>query len=295
MEVRRKRTIFLAAIILLVAILVIGTVVILLRGPRDSVVELISSTDTEYVVDDLYEGKMTIPRFDIPANSYDPESFSERRGIVSYEGGTSRTGINVNMQKGEIDWEAVAAGGVDFAMIRVGFRMNETGIIVADTSFEDNMQGAIDAGIPVGVYFYSKAVTETEAEEEATFVLEQIRGYNVTYPVAFYWEYDLADDGSKDLNSRTVRCNGDQVTGFIDTFCKKVKASGRTAAFYCNKSMGYGSLDLAKLSGYDMWYAEFRSIPSFYYDFAMWQYTKEGNVPGIEKTVPVTLCFKNYG
>ena len=295
METKRKRNLFLAVTVLLVAVLVIVIAATALRGPRDSAAELVSSTGTELVVNDLYDGDMTIPRFSLPVNSYNPEDFVERKGIVTYEGGTSLVGINVNDQKGEIDWAQVAGGGVDFAMIRVGFRMNKTGKIVPDANFEDNIQGALDAGLPVGVYFYSKAITDAEAEEEATFVLERIRGYNVTWPVAIYWEYDLADDGSRDLDSRTVKCNGDQVTGFLDTFCKKVKAAGFTASYYCDKTMGYESLDLDRLAGYEMWYAEFKTIPSFYYAFGMWQYTKEGTVPGIGKAVPIDLAFQDYG
>lgn len=297
MDSVKKRNIFLAIILLLVAVLVVAAVVTVMKGPRESSVELVSKiSPTELQVNDLYEGQMVIPYFDIPTNSYKPDQFIEKKkGLITYEGGESLMGINVNDQRGSIDWAQVAESGVDYAMIRVGFREYGRGKIVADEQFEANIKGALDAGIPVGVYFYSKAVTDAEAEEEATFVLEKIRGYNVKYPVAFYWVYDTKDDGSRDENSRTVRCNGDQVTGFIDTFCKKVKAAGYTASFYCDKEMGYKSLDLSKLSGYDMWYAEFRTAPSFYYDFGIWQYTKEGIVPGIEGNVPLNLSLKKYG
>ncbi len=296
MDSIKKRNLFLAVILFLVAALVIIAAVTLMKGPRKSVVELVSETATEYVVNDLYDGKMTIPKFDIPGNSYKPDDFTElRKGIVTYKDGESKLGINVNSQKGEIDWGQVAANGVDYAMIRVGFRKYGTGKLMPDENFEANIQGALAEDLPVGVYFYSKAVTVAEAEEEATFVLEQIRNYSVTYPVAIYWEYDTKDDGSKDENSRTVGCNGDQITEIIDTFCKKVKATGRTASFYCDKAMGYEKLDLKRLSGYEMWYAEFRTVPSFYYDFGMWQYTKEGAVPGISKKVPISLSLKKYG
>ncbi len=294
MDSSKKRSLFLAVILALVVVLVTVAAITLIRGPRASSVELVSETTAEYIVNDLYEGKMTIPKFNLPGNSYKPDDFVERNGIVSYEGGESLVGINVNMQKGDIDWGQVAAGGVDYAMIRVGFRGYDTGKLTPDANFKANIEGATEANLPVGVYFYSKAVTEAEAEEEAAFVLEQIRGYSVKYPVAFYWEYDVKDDGSLDQSSRTVRCNGEQVTGFIDTFCKKVKAAGYTPSYYCDKDMGYEKLDLDQLSGYEMWYAEFRAIPSFYYNFGMWQYTKEGTVPGISKQVPISLALKKY-
>ncbi len=295
MDSIKKRNIFLAVILALVAILVVVIVTTLMQGPRDSSVELVSETSTEYIVNDLYEGNMNIPKFNIPGNSYKPDSFSEQKGIVTYKDGVSEVGINVNQKKGDIDWAQVAANGVDYAMIRVGYRNYGDGKLLPDEKFADNIKGATEAGLPVGVYFYSKAVTDAEAEDEATFVLEQIREYSVTYPVAFYWEYDLQSDGSLDQDSRTKQCNGDQVTGFIDTFCKKIKASGRTASFYCDKSMGYEKLDLERLSGYEMWYAEFRTVPSFFYDFGMWQYTKEGSVPGISEKVPINLSLKKYG
>ncbi len=294
MDSMRKRWIFLLSTGVLAVVLVVAVIVTLMQGPRESTVELISQTDTEYIVDDLYEGQMSIPKFQISGSSYKPDDFVEKRGIVTYEGGDSWVGINVNQKKGEIDWAQVAANGVDYAMIRVGYRNYGDGRLMPDTLFEENIKGATEAGLPVGVYFYSKAVTDAEAEEEATYVLEQIRTYNITYPVVFYWEYDLKEDGSLDQDSRTKQCNGDQVTGFVDTFCKKVKAASYTAGFYCDKTMGYEKLDLEKLSGYEMWYAEFRTVPSFFYDFGMWQYTKEGTVPGISEKVPISLALKKY-
>ncbi len=296
MDSVKKRNLFWAVTALLVAVLIIVSIVILAKGPRDSSVELVSkSGSAELTVNDMYDGQMTIPYFDIPTSSYKPDSFLENKGVITYEGGDSFVGINVNSKRGDIDWQQVKDSGVDYAMIRVGWRADEGGKIAEDEKFEDNIKGATEAGLPVGVYFYSKAVTDAEAEEEATFVLEKIRTYNVTYPVAIYWEYDTKDDGTPDESKRTVRCNGDQVTGFIDTFCKKIEATGRTASFYCDKSMGYTKLDLSKLSDYDMWYAEFRSVPSFYYNYTMWQYTKSGTVPGIEGEVPINLSLKKYG
>lgn len=296
MDFLKKRNLFLAVTILLVVIIVAVSAVLLARGPRESSVELIKNNqDGTLEVDDLNDGSMTIPYYDIPTNSYQPEDFREAgNGVITYEGGESYVGINVNSKTGEIDWNQVAESGVDFAMIRVGYRGKGDGNIVLDTNFQANITGATEANIPVGVYFYSKAVTDDEADKEATFVLEQIRGYNVTYPIAFFWEYDTTSDGSVDQSSRTVQCNGDQVTGFIDTFCNKVEMAGFTACYYATKTMAYDKLDLSRLTNYDLWYAEYASKPSFYYDFGMWQYTDEGTVPGISTSVPITLALKSY-
>ncbi len=289
-----RKTLFLGITVVLVVLIITISAVMLAKGPRQSSVELLEKNGAQAKVNDMYEGDMTIPFWNIPVNTFPPEDFKEDKGVVAYTGGDSTIGINVSQKMGDIDWAAVAASEVDFAMIRVGFRQNEKGRITPDANFEANMQGAADAGLPVGVYFYSKAVTDAEADEEAAFVLEQIRPYKMTYPVAFYWEYDRKDDGDVNEKSRTVRCNGDQVTGFIQTFCKKVKTAGYKPCFYSDKDMGYNSLDLSRIAEYDMWYAEARPAPSFYYEFDMWQYTKEGEVPGISNTVPVTLCLKEY-
>lgn len=296
MDAIKKRNLFLLLIGFLVVLLVVICAVTLAQGPRDTSVELVSNNGTtDRTVVDMYEGEMTIPYFDVPISSYKPDDFLERNGVITYEGGDSYLGINVNYKMGEIDWNQVAASGVDYAMIRVGFRGKDNGRISLDKNFETNIKGALEAGLPVGVYFFSKAVTDAEAEEEATFLLEQIKGYNITYPVAFYWKYGTKDDGSKDEEDRSIRCNGQQVMGFINTFCKKVKAAGFTASYYCDKSMGYESLDLEALRDYDMWYAEYRAVPSFFYNYQMWQYTTEGTIPGIEKQVPITLALKSYG
>lgn len=288
-----KKNLFLGITALLIVAIIAISAVMLSRGPRTSSVELLEKNGTTARVNDMYEGDMTIPWYDIPVNTFNPEDFEEKNGVVTYSG-SSFVGINVSQKMGDIDWPAVAASGVDFAMIRVGYRGNEKGRISPDSNFEQNMQGALDAGLPVGVYFYSKAVTDAEADEEAGFVLEQIRPYSMTYPVVMYWEYDRKDDGDVNEKSRTVRCNGDQVTGFIQTFCKKVKSVGYNVGFYCDKTMGYESLDLSRLSEYDLWYAETRAAPSFFYAFTMWQYTKTGEVPGIGKPVPVTISLKEY-
>ena len=288
-----RKTLFLGATALLVVVIIVISAVMLARGPRTSSVELLEKDGNTAKVNDMYEGDMTIPYYDIRTSNYNPEDFEEKNGVVTYAG-DSFVGINVSQKAGEIDWNAVAESGVEFAMIRVGYRGNDKGRISLDSNFEANITGATEAGLPVGVYFYSKAVTDTEAEEEANFVLEQIRPYQMTYPVAIFWEYDRKDSGEVDEKSRTVRCNGDQVTGFIQTFLKKIKTVGYITAFYADKKMGYESLDLSRLTDHDMWYAEYQPAPSFYYDYKMWQYTKDGEVPGISKPVPITISLKEY-
>lgn len=292
-----RRNIFLAAIALLVVAIVAISGMTLAQGPRTSSVRLISRDGSTAQVDDLYEGNMSIPFYDIAQNRYKPDDFAEEKGVVEYIGeGSSTVGISVNEKKGDIDWQQVKENGVDFVMIRVGLREKIKGRIRVDANFEKNIQGAADAGLAIGVYFYSKAVTDAEAEAEATFVLEQIRDYDVSisYPIAIYWEYDLKDDGTQDESSRTVRRNGEQVTGFIDTFCNKIKVAGFHPCYFAEKSMAYNRLNLGRLGNYDLWYGEYRAAPSFFYDFAIWQYTENGRVPGISEPVPINIAMKSY-
>lgn len=265
------------------------------QGPRTSSVAVISDNGSDTLtVDDLYEGKMTIPKFDAPKSDYKPDLFVEQNKVITYENEVSTIGINVNQKRGDIDWAAVKESGVDFAMIRVGYRGKERGQILLDAKFQQNIEGALAAGLQVGVYFNSQAITEAEATEEAVFVLEQIKLQQVTYPVDIYWQYATDDNGEPDISARTTGLNGEQATGVIEAFCKKITASGRHAGYYADKKMGYESLNLSRLKDYDMWYAEYQKVPSFYYDFQMWQYSNEAEVPGVADKVPISIAMVQY-
>lgn len=298
---KTNKVLFLAVTVLLVVVIIGTSAMILAKGPRTSLVELVSQEGSSAVVDDLYEGHMTIPYWDIPTSPYEVNDFAEEENVVSYLGGNSTLGVSLYEKCGEVDWEQLKTSGIDFVMIRAGYRSKYQGTIFLDKEFENNLAGAEAAGIPVGIYFYSKAISDVEAEEEAEYVLDLVRGHSIKYPIAFYWEYDLKDDGSQDESARVTRCNGEQATGFIDTFCGIIRKAGFTPAFYATKSHAYNRLNLSRLSNYDMWYSEYQAKPSFYYDFKMWQYTDSGSVPGIypdqEKggKVRITLCMKKYG
>ena len=160
-----KRNIFLAVTALLVAVIVGVSAVTLAQGPRTSSVEMISRTGSQAEVNDYYDGNTTIPYYDIALNSYSLDDFVEENSVVEYTGADSYVGVSVNEKKGDIDWEQVKNSGVDFAMIRVGLREKMKGRIKADANFVQNITGATKAGLQVGVYFYSKAATDAEADE----------------------------------------------------------------------------------------------------------------------------------
>ena len=160
----------------------------------------------------------------------------------------------------EIDWQRVADSGVQFAILRVGYRGYTEGAIQEDAYFTQNLEGAIDAGLDVGVYFFSQAIDEQEAREEARFVLDKISGYLLAFPVFFDWEKigSEARSDTMDLASLTI---------VTDTFCTEIRNAGYQAGLYFNQQLGYEELHLPSLQTYTFWLAEYNDTPSFAYHF----------------------------
>lgn len=225
----------------------------------------------------------------VARNQYAVECFgTEENGWLSYtrDGEKARVGVDVSAYQGEIDWKQVADSGVEFAMIRCGYRGYSKGVIVPDKTFEQNIRGALDAGLEVGVYFFSQAIDTWEAREEADYVLEAIRDYSITYPVAFDWEFI---DSSE---ARTSGMSATDVTNCAGVFCDMVAQAGYTPTVYFNQDVGYLTYQLDQLNQFPFWLAEYRQTPTFYYHFDLWQYTHRGSVPGIEGSVDLNLDFR---
>lgn len=215
----------------------------------------------------------------------------QENGIRTYEPSgedISMLGIDVSSYQGIISWKKVKAAGVDYAIIRLGYRGYGTGDIRLDDRYEANMKGAIAADIPVGVYFYSQAITVEEAEEEAQFVLDKLSGFNITYPVVF--DMEEVDDEDARTNPLTQA----ERTDITIAFCEKIKAAGYTPMVYGNIRWMIMHLDLARLEGYDKWFAQYFKQPFFPYDFSMWQYTSRGTIDGIPHTVDLNLGLVDY-
>ncbi len=207
-------------------------------------------------------------------------------------------GIDVSKYQGTIDWKKVADSGVEFAMIRVGYRTQNTGEIIADPNAKYNMQEATSNGIKIGVYFFSTAISEEEAREEAEWVKDYIAQYAITYPVAYNCEgYDNAD-------SRQVGLGKVERTSFAKAFLDTVYEAGYTPMFYASK--GELSNDTAWETSYlqkhyKMWVSWYPAAPypetsvaDYSGDLAMWQYTNNGHVDGIEKPVDVDVAYFGY-
>ena len=226
----------------------------------------------------------------MPLNPYDRSGFSfDERGRTVYEkdGRRAKTGIDVSIYQGDIDWQAVAADGIDFAILRLGYRGYTEGGLFLDQNFERNLRGALDAGLDVGVYFFSQAVTTQEAEAEAAYVINALEGYEISYPVAFDWEPIAPGSGA-----RTDGLDNQVLTRCAAAFCEKIKEAGLSPAVYFNQSLGYLRYDLRELADYDLWLAEYDSKPDFYYHFDLWQYTHIGRVAGIEGDVDLDLDLR---
>ena len=212
-------------------------------------------------------------------------------GQITYEEKgkkVSHKGIDVSKFQGDIDWEKVAADGVEFAIIRVGFRGYGSGLIVEDEKAKANLEGAKKAGIKLGVYFFSQAITEDEAVEEARYVVDMIKDYDIKYPVFFDTE-DILDE-----NERTQGLSADELTDIAVAFCETVKKAGYTPGIYANLRWFSGALNLEKLEDYYKWYAYYDSNLYFPYKIHMWQYSETGRVDGITGTVDLNISFEDW-
>lgn len=214
-------------------------------------------------------------------------SGSESTGGESSGGNSGGTawvkGVDVSKYQGNIDWNKVKASGIEFAIIRVGYRGYGTGVLVEDSTFRQNIKGATAAGLKVGLYFYSQAINETEAVEEASMVISLCQGYNISYPIYFDTEKVVGDTGRADNISRAQR------TANAVAFCETIRNSGYKAGVYSYASWFYNQLNMASLSPYSIWIAQYRDQLSFDYNYDIWQYSSTGTVPGIPKPTDMNV------
>ena len=226
------------------------------------------------------------PAEGVAVSSFTEEEFStDAEGLPVYNGDKydTRMGIDVSFYQGVIDWEAVAADGIEFAMIRCGYRGSETGEMVVDEQFENNIQGALDAGLDVGVYFFSQSTGAIEAAEEANFVLNLIDGYNITMPVAFDWE-PLEGSRAEDIDRS-------ELTASAVVFCEMVKDAGYTPCVYLYRYTGYYEYMMERLADYELWVGALGTWPDFYYEHLLWQFSMTGRVNGIDADVDLDMQF----
>ena len=231
----------------------------------------------------VYDGVREIsilPAEDVAVNTYTAADFTPAGGYLSCEGG--RMGIDVSAYQKNIDWQAAANSGIEFAFLRCGYRGCSAGTIREDSCFRANLRGVESAGLDWGVYFFSQALDEQEAVEEAEYVLSLLGGRVPTLPVMFDWEV-VEMEGSRSYGQ------GD-LSARADAFCKRLEKAGVPAGIYCSVQQGYHQYDIRVLDRHALWLAcPGTTAPAFYYAADYWQYSFTGSVPGIVGDVDLDL------
>ncbi len=204
-------------------------------------------------------------------------------GVMMTSSGT--LGIDVSKWNGNIDWNAVKNSGVSYVIIRCGYRGSTGGSLIEDPKFKTNIQGALNAGLKVGIYFFSQAVNEVEAVEEASMTIGLIKKYKITYPVFLDVE---ASGGRADNIDRNTR------TQVIKAFCETIKNSGYTPGVYANKTWLNSYMNAGELNSYKIWLAQYNTAPTYSGKFDMWQYSSKGKVGGISGNTDMNLSYMGY-
>lgn len=241
------------------------------------------------IVYDIAEGYLRVETLEgVPRNQYDFSFLTEENGYKAYKddkGISAICGIDASKFQGSIDWQAVKESGMEFAMLRIGIRGYGSGEMVLDERFYENLQNAQAAGLKTGVYFFSAAITEEEAVEEAEFVLRALEGYQINMPIVFDTEpIYYAEARTDDLTPM-------ELTDITIAFCERIKQSGYTPMIYANAKRLTTVLHLEKLVDYELWYADYQEKPLYPYQYKMWQYTEKGTVPGVSGDVDINLYF----
>lgn len=192
-------------------------------------------------------------------------------------------GIDISKHNGTVDWNAVKNAGVEFVILRCGYRGSASGVLVEDEKFRTNIKGAMAAGLKVGIYFFSQAVNEMEAVEEASLTLSLIKGHKISYPV--YIDVEAA-------NGRADGLSAAERTKVVKAFCETVRDSGYTAGVYSNKNWFAEKMDTGAFGNYRIWLAQYTESPTYTGRYEMWQYSSQGTIPGIKGDVDLNICYQ---
>ncbi len=209
----------------------------------------------------------------------------DQDGYLQIGSASGTMGIDVSKWNGTIDWMAVKNAGVNYVIIRVGYRGSSSGSLIRDSKFEENIKGAINAGIKVGVYFFSQALDKKEAVEEASMVLQCIQNYKITYPIFL----DVEPSGGRADKLTTA-----ERTEVCKAFCETIQKYGYTAGIYANKTWLETKLDMNVLNVYKVWLAQYASEPTYRGKYDMWQYKDTGKISGISGNVDMNMSYMGY-
>ena len=279
-----KRPVFWLLIVgLILLILVFGLIVRLSQGLRPG---LIAEDPTESQEATRY----TIPTLPPPEeNPYGAMDFElNENGYLTCVSGKSTLGIDVSVYQSHIDWQQVKAAGIEFVILKVGGRgYGEAGRLYEDSTWREKYDGAKAAGLQVGVYFFSQAIDEAEAVEEAEYVLQLIEGKQLDMPIVYDWEY--IDPATADGIPRTVAMSKRMLTECTKAFCNRIEEAGYDSMIYFNANQSDRKMYLEELTDYPFWLANYTTELNYPYKVDMWQYTQHGTVPGIEGDVDINL------
>lgn len=218
-------------------------------------------------------------------NVFTPKDFAYDGDYLTCLSDESVLGIDVSKYQGDIDWQQVKGAGVEFVIIRLGYRgYGAAGGLNEDIMAQENYRGAKEAGLKVGAYFFSQAITVEEAREEANYAMELVKDWQMDMPLVYDWEC-LADD------YRTVGVDARLLTDCTIAFCDTVAQAGYTPMIYFNPNQSRKQMFLEELTGYGFWLAMYSDEMDYQYKVDMWQYTNEGYVPGISGNVDINLYF----
>ena len=251
---------------------------------------VIASSDGSYhffpISETMEKNNFDLEQFTYPVYN---EETKEWEGTAAYMAGTekeAKKGVDVSTFQGKIDWEKVKNAGLEFAIIRLGFRGYESGKIVLDNQYENNMTGSLNAGLDTGVYFFTEALNEQEAIEEAEFVIENLKEYKINMPVVI----DVEESANKE-KTRTRDLTAEQRTKNVIAFCERIKEAGYDVMIYGNLKSFMIMMNIEELESYDKWFAYYRYPFHFPYKIKMWQYTAYERVDGIDGKADVNLMF----
>ena len=219
----------------------------------------------------------------VTPNRFTPDDFVYVGDYLTCVTEECQMGIDVSKYQGYIDWEKVKEAGFSFVMIRVGYRgYGEAGTMRPDDMANTHYRGAKAAGLEVGAYFFSQAINEEEAREEALYALELTEDWELDFPIVYDWEYI-------DEDARTAEVDADTLTACAIAFCQEISDAGRKTMIYV--SPWFGNLHLDQLNEYPQWIALYKDYMDYKHHFDMWQYTCTGSVPGVKGDVDINIFF----
>ena len=292
-----KRVGIIIVVILLSAALIIGVgygAMRLLTSKNTSDATSATSAGEVVTINDSVMGDIEIQAVKgAEVNTYTADNLvTDENGIPAYyENGQkiSHLGIDLSEFQGDVDFAAMKEAGVEFVMLRIGGRYyGDDGVLYTDKNFDTNYDKAKAAGLKVGAYFFSQAISTEDAKQEANYTLEKLNKRALDYPIGFDWE-NIQEEAA-----RTDKVTGDQLTDIAEAFCDTVTEAGYKAIVYSNTSQMLIMYDFETMKDYDFWLADYREFPTMYYKFDMWQYSKDGKIAGVEGTVDMNISFTDF-